>query len=275
MRGWVERQLGEEVLIIIPTECGSGATSIVQTQKGRYIAKVGERQDFLDLYEKVLPLLESSGLKQSHIIARSNRLVLYEWITGDTCKVFSEVQTKQAIKYIKKYFEALRSFPINDVKLERQNAWDDAQSLEFLLDKLPDTGIFSVSPSIAEATARLSRMRDLITTLPKQLIHGDLGADNFLMRGNMVTSIIDFTPQIAPEMYGLCQFLYWNVLWQEESAASLHTWAKVYSEVMNEEIFDCCMLQVTLYRVVGPLLNGVTTVHKRVHLLEVLLESSI
>ncbi|MNO07442.1 hypothetical protein D3C81_2296270 [compost metagenome] len=76
-------------------------------------------------------------------------------------------------------------------------------------------------------------------------------------------------------MYGLCQFLYWNVLWQEESAASLHTWAKVYSEVMNEEIFDCCMLQATLYRVVGPLLNGVTTVHKRVHLLEVLLESSI
>lgn len=274
MYGWIEGQLGEKVLNIIPTESGSGATSFVQTQTGCYIAKAGERQDFLDLYEKVLPLLESAGLKQSHIVARSERIVLYEWIAGDTCKVFSEVQTIQAIKYIKKYFEALRSFPINDIKLKRQNAWDDAQSLEFLLDKLPDTGIFSVSPSIAEATARLSKIRDLITKLPKQLIHGDLGADNFLMRGNMVTSIIDFTPQIAPEMYGLCQFLYWNVLWHEESAASLHTWAKVYSEEVDKVTFDCCMLQAALFRVVGPLLNGITTVNKRVQLLEVLLESS-
>jgi hypothetical protein len=117
-------------------------------------------------------------------------------------------------------------------------------------------------------------MRDSITKLPKQLIHGDLGADNFLMCGNMVTSIIDFTPQIASEIYGLCQFLYWNVLWQEESTASLHTWAKVYSEEVDKETFDCCMLQAALYRVVGPLLNGVTTVNKRVQLLEVVLESS-
>ncbi len=98
MYRWIEGQLGEKVLNIIPTESGSGATSFVQTQTGCYIAKAGERQDFLDLYEKVLPLLESAGLKQSHIVVRSERIVLYEWIAGDTCKVFSEVQTIQAIK---------------------------------------------------------------------------------------------------------------------------------------------------------------------------------
>ncbi len=35
--------MGEKVLKIIPTESGSGATSFVQTQKGCYMAKVGER----------------------------------------------------------------------------------------------------------------------------------------------------------------------------------------------------------------------------------------
>jgi hypothetical protein len=139
MLGWIEGQLGEKVLSIVPAESGSRTASIVQTDKGRCIAKVGERQDFLGLYEKVLPLLESAGLKQSHIVARSERIVLYEWIAGDTYKVFSEVQTKQAIHYIKKYFEALRGFSIDEVILVRQNGWDDAQSLEFLLDQLPDT----------------------------------------------------------------------------------------------------------------------------------------
>jgi hypothetical protein len=129
MLGWIEGQLGEKVLSIVPAESGSRTASIVQTDKGRYIAKVGERQDFLGLYEKVLPLLESAGLKQSHIVAHSERIVLYEWIAGDTYKVFSEVQTKQAIQYIRKYIESLGRLPIDEVKLVRQNGWDDAQSL--------------------------------------------------------------------------------------------------------------------------------------------------
>lgn len=111
MLGWIEGQLGEKVLSIVPAESGSGTASIVQTDKGRCIAKVGERQDFLGLYEKVLPLLESAGLKQSHIVARCERIVLYEWIAGDTYKVFSEVQTKQ--KNILKHCEDSRLMKLN------------------------------------------------------------------------------------------------------------------------------------------------------------------
>ncbi|MDF2935492.1 MAG: hypothetical protein K0Q90_865 [Paenibacillaceae bacterium] len=106
---------------------------------------------------------------------------------------------------------------------------------------------------------------------PKQLVHGDLGSDNFLFQGDTVCSVIDFTPEIASELYGLCQFLYWNVLWQEESASSLYAWGKRYSEQPDEELFNCFMLQASLFRVTGPLLNGSSNVDKRIKLLDILL----
>lgn len=272
MKEWIEQQLGESVLEITPTENGSGATYVICTLQGRYIAKRGERQDFLALYRKIQPELAGAGLKQSQILGHNEQIVLYEWLEGITCRTLTPEKIKNAILYIRDYFDVLRRIPIENIALSRMNVWDDAKSLQFLLDEFPKMDQYSSVPCIAAAVDRLSKTRKLVEKLPIQLIHGDLGGDNFLFLGDKVNSIIDFTPEIASDMYGLCQFLYWNVLWQEESARSLHTWSRMYSEQLNEEIFDFFMLQAALFRVVGPLLNGSSNLMKRIMLLEILLK---
>ncbi len=267
----IEQHFNVSVLEIRPTSNGSGMTFDIITRTGRYIAKLGERSDFLSVYRKVWPVLEEAGLKQSHIVYSDDILTLYEWLNGETEKLLTPEKMGNAVLYIKRYNEVLKQISSDEIKIQRMNAWDDAGSLSFLLDEFPQTVHYSTFPCAAYVIKCLTKGREILENLPKQLIHSDLGADNFLFIDDKVNAIIDFTPQIAPEIYGLCQFLYWNVLWKEENTCSLLKWAAMYSEQINREVFYLLMLQTALFRVVGPLLNGRSDLEKRTVLLEELL----
>lgn len=249
---------------------GSGGTFDVTTPIGHYIAKLGERSDFLSEYRKVCPILEEDGLKQSHIAYSDEKLTLYEWLNGETYKTLTPERVENAILYMKRYFEVLKKIPLNTINIKRMNTWDDAKSLRFLLDEFPKMNYYQVFPCVIAAIKHLSKAREMLVNFPKQLIHSDLGADNFLFIDNKVNAIIDFTPEIAPDIYGFCQFLYWNVLWSQKKT-SLYKLVSMYSSKIDYEVFRLFVLQAALFRVVGPLMNGCSDLGKRVALLEELL----
>lgn len=271
LKNYIETHFNLNVITVNSTANGSGNTYDVITRTGRYIVKLGERSDFLSVYRKVQPFLDKAGLVQSRIAYSDEKLILYEWLNGETPKELTPTRVERAILYMKRYFEVLKNIPLNEIKIRKTNTWDDAKSLSFLLKEFPKTVHYQKYPSIVAGIERLSKVQELLEMLPKQLVHSDLGADNFLFIGDEVNAIIDFTPEIAPDLYGLCQFLYWNVLWKENNLSSLHRWANLYSNYIDYEVFDLLMIQAALYRVVGPLLNGYANLDKRLMLLDSLL----
>ncbi|MGH3169768.1 MAG: phosphotransferase [Trebonia sp.] len=55
----------------------------------------------------------------------------------------------------------------------------------------------------------LDAARPLLGTLPRQLIHGDIGPDNVLMDGDDVVAVIDFTPYHEPFVFVFAVAVYW------------------------------------------------------------------
>jgi thiamine kinase-like enzyme len=272
LKDYIEENFRITVFQTVPTAKGSGNTFDVTSDTGRYIAKCGVRSDFIAIQQKIQPLLEKAGLKQARIIFHDEKVVLYEWLDGDGSGQLTPQRMRNAVLYMKKYFEVLHSLPAGEIEIKRMNAWDDAKSLDFLLDEFPRYAEYIAAPCLSAAVKRLSENRVLLSKQPKQLIHGDLGADNFIFAGDEVAAIIDFTPEIAPALYGLCHFLYWNVLWRENNPSSLHQWAGLYTGEYDHEVFDLLMIQAALFRVAGPLLNGIGNLEKRIVILDHLLE---
>lgn len=66
-----------------------------------------------------------------------------------------------------------------------------------------------VSADTQRAIAILDRARGSLAALPRQLVHGDLGPDNVLMDGDVVVSVIDFTPYWDSVLFAACGALYW------------------------------------------------------------------
>ena len=271
-KDYIESHFGITVIKITPTVKGSGSTFDVITDTGRFIAKYGVRPDYISIQRKAHPVLEQAGLKQARIIFHDEQFTLYEWLDGDGNGTLTPERMHNSVLYISRYLEALKSVSVNETEIMRINAWDDAKSLDFLLDEFPNYAEYITDPCLSAAVGHLYEHRQLIDRQPKQLVHGDLGADNFLFVGNDVGAIIDFTPEIVSDLYGLCQFLYWNVLWQENNPSSLHKWADLYSSDIDYEVLDLFMIQAALFRVVGPLLNGYINLDKRIMLLESLLK---
>lgn len=255
------------------TKNGSGNTFLVQTEQEKYIAKVNERNDFVHIYEKVQNKLNQIDILKSRIIKTNNNLnmtlegiVLYEYIDGENNISLSEKQIENAIKYIKKYNKALSLISFKNEELINKNHWDKAKSLDFIVDELPNLLLklelkMQDKRNIYYVIDILSKNKALIAKQNKQLIHSDLGADNFIFKGDKIISIIDFTPEFNHEFYSLCQFIYWNYIWHTPyiNKSQINNYLRVYNEDsdinIENDMFFILLLNAALYRIVGPLLD--------------------
>jgi Ser/Thr protein kinase RdoA (MazF antagonist) len=255
------------------TTNGSGNTYMIETNVGKYIAKVNERIDFVSIYNKVERALNSLGFIQSCIIKTtknkimaSEGVVLYEYINGENHLVLSEAQSNNAIKYMKEYNKALKMVPFNKEEISVINYWDKARSLDFIIRELPTLTNKSQleeidRKNICETINILTNNKLALEKQGKQLIHSDLGADNFIFQGNEVISIIDFTPDNNHELYSLCQFIYWNYLWSANDfdIRKVNNYLSIYNSdgaLDNEDKgFYLLLLNTALYRITGPLID--------------------
>jgi len=190
---------------ICATKKGSGNTYLISTDNKKYIAKMHERVDFLRIYEKSSQALIRNGFRMSRIIkTKSNDsctddgVALYEFIDGDCLRVLNWTQTRNAIRYVKKFNEVLRTVSFSSEEIENKNAWDFAKSIDFLsgyfMNKYRPLITDVCRIELITAINILLTNKDKLDNQPRQLIHSDLGADNFVFCGNEVESIIDFTP---------------------------------------------------------------------------------
>lgn len=260
------------IMKIEKTKNGSGNAFLVETKNEKYIAKTNERADFLHIYEKVQNKLNQLNLLQSRIIKTNNSevmtsegIALYEFIDGDNYDKLSKMQCESAIKYINEYNKALSFVPFKKEELIIKNNWDKAKSIDFIVNEFPNilTELeleIQDKKNIYEVINILSKNREKMSKQKKQLVHSDLGADNFIYINNKVISIIDFTPEYNYELYSLCQFIYWDYLWYAPNinVCEIDNYLRVYnlSDIDIEyNIFYIILLNSALYRIVGPLLD--------------------
>ena len=59
------------------------------------------------------------------------------------------------------------------------------------------------------ASAWLAERRAALASLPRQLVHSDIGPDNVLLDGEQVVAITDFTPHVLPVLLAASTVLYW------------------------------------------------------------------
>lgn len=263
----------EPIIKIKKTKNGSGNTYFIKTTGEKYIVKINERFDFVHIYDKVETKLNQMNLLQSRIIKTNQDLlmtsegvVLYEFISGDNYTMLSKVQIENSIKYIRNYNKALSLVSFKNEELIIKNHWDQAKSITFIVNEFPN--ILSEleleirdKKNIYDAINILSKNRDCMEMQYKQLIHSDLGADNFIFRNDQIISIIDFTPDYNHELYSLCQFIYWNYLWYNLTINrdEINYFFRVYNHgndlEIEEDISYLLLMYSALYRIVGPLLD--------------------
>ncbi len=195
------------------------------TDRGSYILKRRENQESVQLYAEVEVLLNSSGVRQARIFRKpSGGLItkegyaVYERLEGSTSTTLSTAQLESTIAYMVKYNAALAEMPIPAHVVALDDPWKRAISPEYLIEDRPSQmdalRLSSCPRQVAErCLGFLSSEIQVYRDLPLQLVHSDIGPGNILFDGDEVVAIIDFSPHAAPELYSLCAFFYWQLLW--------------------------------------------------------------
>ena len=242
--------------------------------------------DVVTIYNKVESVLTEKGYILSKIIKTNadelltqESVVLYTFIFGEIYKNLTKRQTENAIKYIKKFNTGLSDIIFDPQEIKDLDVWDKAKSLDFLINHfvytyfpLEDENIMLIKKAIQT----LTNNKKILSEASKQLIHADLGPDNFIFKNDEVYSVIDFTPEYENELYSLCQFCYWNYYWvsteDKEDERLMDDLLKTYYDRKaldtEKEFFKILMIKASLFRIAGPLMNGNINLEKRFDILK-------
>lgn len=257
----------EPIMATEKTSQGSGNTFYIDTQSEKYVAKFNERLDFTLIYDKIEPILTGLSCFQAKIIRTAKNelmtpqnVVLNSFLHGEVYETLTIPQIKNAVRYLRRFNSYLAKIPFIPSEIKELNNWDKAKSLDCLINEF-DYRYFSIEQSnitlIAKSIKILENNMDTLLAAPKQLIHSDLGPDNFIFKNDDVYSIIDFTPEYENELYSLCQFCYWNCCGPSIEGEQLtNELLKIYyqRDVLNaeKECFNMFMVKSALFRVAGP-----------------------
>ncbi len=184
----------------------------------------------------------------------------------------------------------MADIPFIESELEEKVHWDKAKSLIYTITDFPQVlkqaKLESSCQSIVlHGVNVLAVNREKLKTMPKQLIHSDLGADNFIFDKNNVKTIIDFTPEYNHPYYSLGQFVYWNYLWQSKAvdAQTIDSMLRVYHgdrfKKHDIDLFVLLLIKVVLFRIIGRFLSiydsgkiDYSILSRRINILKYLLE---
>lgn len=269
---------------------GSGNTTLLEAGGKKYVAKCNERPDFIRTYAQAQVYLEQEGLRHPRLVKTRatawmtpEGVALYEFVEGETVDIFSSSQLTTALKYLRRYNQTLKQVPLAQDDLEFRNHWDQARSLPFLVSELPSFLATADIPDkfkavINVALASFAPLQQALSA-NKQLIHADPGPGNFLLSGDEIVAIIDFTPDYNHQFYSLAQFVYWTHLWPgagiNRDALDYYLIQYLGEKVTDSDrlLFFYFLIYAALFRVTGPLLDclqrdgDVTRLSKRVEVL--------
>lgn len=259
------------IIDIQKTEYGSGSTYIVESESGRFIAKLMNKEYEIILYDRIQNNLKHAGIKQPQVIQTVNGnlisldgLVLFEYIDGESYRFVNDSAELKVIEAIYEYNQQLKNVSYCTSEFEIENDWDRIRSLDYICNKANERiiglKIDQVWENILfEAIGILRGEKEYLNELDRQIIHSDLGADNFILKDNEVLAVIDFTPDINNELLALAHFVYWNYLWRttqpQKSSIDFYL-EQYYKREVKEKYhndFYLLLLNASVYRILGPL----------------------
>lgn len=250
------------------TKYGSGNTFIVTTNHNKFLLKNNCKYEDIEIYHyvkfdiKTFPKIYQNN-KSEYLT--NNSFVLYEFIDGDTFIRFDEKMTLVAIKKIKELNDSLKLIN-EDINLKIENDWDKIRMNRYLLENVSER-LLSIDISaewkkiILVCIDYLKENKSMLNIENYQLVHIDLGPDNFLVKDNGIVSILDFAPAINLELMSLAHFLYWNYFWFETelSKNKLKEYLRMYNgDYCNKEVerfFELSLVIACLYRAIGLLFD--------------------
>jgi len=208
-----------QVLAAGPLADGHPDVVKLTTEHGAFVVKPAYGD--AELSERAARVLNRAGIRQATplrtaaggLVSASGRTVL-EFLPGEPCLAPSPTQAASAMRHIAAFHDALRDVPVPAAFDARDTLWTRVTSPGYLVAELPGLLQRSGLPAegrdeITAALQRLAESRPLLDTLPRQLVHGDIGPDNVLMDGDDVVAIIDFTPYHEPFLFAVATAVYW------------------------------------------------------------------
>lgn len=215
------RELAEydvgELIRVTPLPAGSQSACRVTTRRGSYLLKPAYRAADVELQALTAPLLTARGVRQPQVVPTaagglitSSGFVLLEWLPGMVALEPSPQQTIASMRHVGAFHAELgRLAP--DYRADPGSVWSQAADSGFLVAELPGLLAHHGLGDTYTQTALelLQRYAAGLAALPRQVVHGDIGPDNVLMKGDQVVALIDFTPYWEAVLFAACSALYW------------------------------------------------------------------
>lgn len=214
---------------------GSVACWKLVTTSGAYFVKSGEDEEGLRRYSAVEQALNARGVRQALLhrsaagaYLSSQGYAVYELLPGQPSKHPSPGEWRSFIAYLARYNAALGGLDLSEPDLAvhllspTRNPFAKADSVAYLLDNLaPRFAAVAQAQALGDSTVQvcmralefLRDVRSQLDTLPRQLIHGDLGPGNILYEDDRAVAVIDFTPYLESHLYALCVSLFWHCVY--------------------------------------------------------------
>jgi Ser/Thr protein kinase RdoA (MazF antagonist) len=127
------------------------------------------------------------------------------------------------------------------------------------------SALADVAPEVREVALAASRQllarRAELAAVPARVVHTDIGPGNILFRKNVVSGIVDFTPESINHLYALCVSLFWYCVNDGIDFDRIKRGLRLYSRrrpVSAEEsaLFPTYLLYATAYRLFVRILAG-------------------
>jgi len=266
--GFLEKPLG-----LVPL-AGTGDAWQVQTALRKLFVKriPPNERAALDVYDWARQALLAKKLRQARLFRlRDGSAVtptgcaVYEFLPGRPVEDLSDVQFDRQVRYLGRYLRALQDVP-TDVYVGSDSLWSKPFELDFLEYELPlllsAADITDQVREVAEdARKAIVTRRVDIAALPVQLIHSDIGPGNILFRGDTVTAIVDFTPELANHVYPFCVSLFWHCINHGVNIDRIQRGRRLYMgrrvvTPAERELFPTFLLYATAYRLFVRILAG-------------------
>jgi homoserine kinase type II len=211
-----EYELGE-LLSAQPLPAGNRASRKITTTQGAFVLKPAYRASDVELQSEVARLLTARGFRQPKVVptaagglVSAAGYVVLEWLPGSAPTDPTPAQVDAAIRHVAGYHVALGQLQLS-YQPDPASLWVRVADPAFLVEALP--GLLARYELAGNDTGRaigyLDRFRAGLASLPRQLVHGDVGPDNVLMHGDVVVSLVDFTPHWDNVLFAASTALYW------------------------------------------------------------------
>lgn len=258
---------------------------LIKTDDEVYVLKDNQRFDYLQVENEANKYLYKSHITTREIIKNTSgylctgQFALFTYVPGSYKDSFSLDEIESSLVFLAEYNKALRNVPY--MELDVISELDEVKDLNYLVNELPNKIdrflITDDNKELLKSAVNVLKDNYLeLKKLPKQLIHADLGADNFLFYKNYIYSIVDFTPDYDSEEFTLAQYIYWCIYhsdnWNHDKIDIIKSIYLAKSGLKDDGLLYPLLIKAALLRIVPNLLEFNNVTEKRYEFLKFLLK---